>query len=141
LLLAAFKVSRIIHWITVALVCGLLVTALFGGIDPHGAGNTAFLWHSSMGLALLEWAADRPKSLAPHRHANGDAARREAAGQSWCDRDTTAAESVSAQTEKLVDRTNKPRPVLDPRAASLDAKETRTAADRRGAQSHLFILL
>ena len=47
-----FKVSRVIHWITVALVCGLLLTALFGGIDPHGAGNTAFLWHSSMGIVL-----------------------------------------------------------------------------------------
>ena len=63
-----FKVSRVIHWITVALVCGLLLTALFGGIDPHGAGNTAFLWHSSLGIALyllsisrvLLWLIYRP---------------------------------------------------------------------------------
>jgi cytochrome b561 len=55
---------------TVALVCGLLVTALFGGIDPHGAGNTAFLWHSSMGIVLyllsmsrvLMWVVYRPKA-------------------------------------------------------------------------------
>ena len=65
-----FKVSRVIHWITVALVCGLLLTALFGGIDPHGAGNTAFLWHSSMGIVLyllsisrvLLWVIYRPKA-------------------------------------------------------------------------------
>jgi cytochrome b561 len=65
-----FKVSRVIHWITVALVCGLLLTALFGGIDPHGAGNTAFLWHSSMGIVLyllsisrvLLWVVYRPKA-------------------------------------------------------------------------------
>jgi cytochrome b561 len=63
-----FKVSRVIHWITVALVCGLLLTALFGGIDPHEAGNTAFLWHSSMGIVLyllsisrvLLWVVYRP---------------------------------------------------------------------------------
>ena len=67
-----FKVSRVIHWITVALVCGLLVTALFGGIDPQGAGNTAFLWHSSMGIVLyllsisriLLWVIYRPKAPA-----------------------------------------------------------------------------
>jgi cytochrome b561 len=67
-----YKVSRVIHWITVALVCGLLVTALFAGIDPHGAGNTAFLWHSSMGIALyllsisrvLLWVIYRPKAPA-----------------------------------------------------------------------------
>jgi cytochrome b561 len=67
-----FTVSRVIHWITVALVCGLLVTALFGGIDPHGAGNTAFLWHSSLGIALyllsisrvLLWIIYRPNAPA-----------------------------------------------------------------------------
>src|SRR5450631_2531509 len=44
--------SRAIHWVTVALVGGLLVTALFEDIDPHGSGNKAFLWHSSLGLAV-----------------------------------------------------------------------------------------
>ena len=48
----AFKTSRVIHWITVALVSGLLITALFGGIDPHGTGNSAFLWHSSLGISV-----------------------------------------------------------------------------------------
>lgn len=46
------KASRVIHWLTVALVSGLLITALFGGIDPHGPGNTAFLWHSSLGISV-----------------------------------------------------------------------------------------
>jgi cytochrome b561 len=48
-----FKVSRIIHWATVALVSGLAVAAWFGEIDPHGNGNSAFQWHSSLGYALL----------------------------------------------------------------------------------------
>ena len=47
-----FKVSRVIHWLTVALVSGLLVTALFWDIDPHGSGNGAFLWHSSLGILV-----------------------------------------------------------------------------------------
>jgi len=47
-----FKVSRVIHWLTVALVSGLLVTALFWDIDPHGSGNGAFLWHSSLGISV-----------------------------------------------------------------------------------------
>ena len=63
-----FVASRVIHWITVALVCGLLVSALSAGIDSHGAGNTAFLWHSSMGIVLyllsisrvLLWLIYRP---------------------------------------------------------------------------------
>jgi cytochrome b561 len=62
------RVSRAIHWLTVALVSGLLVTALFGHIDPHGHGNDAFLWHSSMGIAVyllsisrvLLWLVYRP---------------------------------------------------------------------------------
>jgi cytochrome b561 len=80
-----FKVSRVIHWITVALVCGLLLTALFGGIDPHGAGNTAFLWHSSLGIALyllsisrvLLWLIYRPMAdPANDASGKGEAARR-----------------------------------------------------------------
>ena len=63
-----FQVSRIIHWLTVALVSGLLVTGLFGNIDPHGSGNSAFLWHSSLGISvyllsmsrLLLWFVYRP---------------------------------------------------------------------------------
>ena len=31
--------SRAIHWVTIALLGGLLVTALFEDIDPHGSGN------------------------------------------------------------------------------------------------------
>lgn len=31
---------------------GLLVTALFWDIDPHGLGNGAFLWHSSLGIIV-----------------------------------------------------------------------------------------
>jgi cytochrome b561 len=60
--------SRAIHWVTVALVSGVLVTALFDNIDPHGSGNRAFLWHSSLGLTvyllsitrLLLWFVYRP---------------------------------------------------------------------------------
>ena len=60
--------SRAIHWVTVALVGGLLVTALFDNIDPHGSGNRAFLWHSSLGLSVyllsitrvLLWFVYRP---------------------------------------------------------------------------------
>jgi cytochrome b561 len=67
-----YKVSRVIHWVTVALVSGLLVTALFGDIDPHGAGNSAFLWHSSLGVTLyllsisrvLLWLIYRPTAKA-----------------------------------------------------------------------------
>ena len=60
--------SRAIHWVTVALVSGLLLTALFDNIDPHGSGNRAFLWHSSLGLTVyllsitrvLLWFVYRP---------------------------------------------------------------------------------
>ena len=79
-----FKVSRVIHWITVALVCSLLLTALFGGIDPHGAGNTAFLWHSSMGIVLyllsisriLLWVVYRPQAPSVDAAVNGEKAHR-----------------------------------------------------------------
>jgi cytochrome b561 len=67
----AFKTSRVIHWLTVALVGGLAVTALFGGIDPHGTGNSAFLWHSSFGISVyvlsisrfLLWLFYRPMAI------------------------------------------------------------------------------
>ena len=60
--------SRAIHWVTVALVGGLLVTALFYDIDPRGSGNRSFLWHSSLGLTVyllsitrfLLWFVYRP---------------------------------------------------------------------------------
>jgi cytochrome b561 len=63
-----FKVGRFIHWMTVALLSGLLVTALLWNIDSHGSGNTAFLWHSSLGISVyllsmarvLLWLVDRP---------------------------------------------------------------------------------
>jgi len=79
----AFKSSRIIHWLTVVLVSGLLVTALFGGIDPHGTGNRAFLWHSSLGISVyllsisrvLLWLIYRPIAIpaaAPSKYATVD---------------------------------------------------------------------
>jgi len=79
-----FKVSRFIHWLAVTLVCGLLLTALFGGIDPHGGGNNAFLWHSSMGIVLyvltisrvLLWLIYRPLAPAADASANGEEAHR-----------------------------------------------------------------
>jgi cytochrome b561 len=60
--------SRAIHWVTVALVSGLLITALFYNIDAHGPGNRAFFWHSSLGITLylltitrvLLWFVYRP---------------------------------------------------------------------------------
>jgi cytochrome b561 len=60
----AFKIrcyawSRAIHWVTVALLGGLLVTALFEDIDPHGSGNSAFLWHSSLGLVVYLLSVSR----------------------------------------------------------------------------------
>ena len=63
-----YRVSRVIHWLTVALMIGLVVTAMFWGIDPHGTGNAAFLWHSSLGIGvyllsmsrLLLWLVYRP---------------------------------------------------------------------------------
>jgi cytochrome b561 len=66
-----FRISRIIHWVTVALVSGLLITALSGHIDPHGAGNAAFLWHSSLGISVyllsisrvLLWFVYRPAAM------------------------------------------------------------------------------
>jgi len=68
-----YAMSRIIHWVTVALVIALLVTALLGNIDPHGPGNGAFIWHSSLGIALyllsisrvLLWLIYRPTVVAP----------------------------------------------------------------------------
>ena len=62
--------SRAIHWITVVLMLGLLITGLFGNIDPHGSGNRAFLWHSSLGIGVyllavsrvLLWIVSRPAS-------------------------------------------------------------------------------
>jgi cytochrome b561 len=79
----AFKTSRVIHWLTVALVSGLLVTALFEGIDPHGTGNSAFLWHSSLGISVyllsisrvLLWLLYRPMAIpavAPGKFATVD---------------------------------------------------------------------
>jgi cytochrome b561 len=79
----AFRTSRVIHWLTVALVSGLLVSALFGGIDPHGAGNSAFLWHSSLGISVyllsiarvLLWLFYRPMAIpavAPGKFATVD---------------------------------------------------------------------
>lgn len=79
----AFGTSRVIHWLAVALVSGLLVTALFGGIDPHGTGNSAFLWHSSLGISVyvlsisrvLLWLIYRPKAIpamAPGKVAMAD---------------------------------------------------------------------
>jgi cytochrome b561 len=74
--------SRAIHWVTVALVSGLLVTALFDNIDPHGSGNKAFLWHSSLGLTVyilsitrvLLWFVYRPTASSA---GNPDAVHRE----------------------------------------------------------------
>jgi cytochrome b561 len=71
--------SRAIHWVTVALVSGLLITAPFDNIDPHGSGNRAFLWHSSLGLTVyllsitrvLLWFVYRPtKQLAVEHEAD-----------------------------------------------------------------------
>jgi cytochrome b561 len=61
-------IGRIIHWAAVALVFALLAIAVAGDIDPHGAGNRAFLWHSTLGLVLylltafrvLWWIVYRP---------------------------------------------------------------------------------
>jgi cytochrome b561 len=60
--------SRAIHWVTVALVGGVMFAALFGDIDPRGSGNGAFFWHSSLGLTVyllsltrvLLWLVYRP---------------------------------------------------------------------------------
>jgi cytochrome b561 len=79
-----FKVSRIIHWLTVTLVCGLVLTALLGGIDPHGPGNNVFLWHSSMGIAVyllsisrvLLWLIYRPMAHPADASANPEEAHR-----------------------------------------------------------------
>jgi cytochrome b561 len=51
--------SRTIHWVTVALLGGLLVAALFKDINPHGSGNSAFLWHSSLGIVLYLLSVSR----------------------------------------------------------------------------------
>ncbi len=66
--LRCYAWSRAIHWVTVALVGGVLITALFDNIDPHGSGNDAFLWHSFLGLTIylltitriLLWFVYRP---------------------------------------------------------------------------------
>jgi cytochrome b561 len=71
--------SRAIHWVTVALVSAVLITALFENIDPHGSGNDAFLWHSFLGLTVylltisrvLLWLVYRPTAsgtAAPDAH-------------------------------------------------------------------------
>jgi len=62
--------SRAIHWVTVALVITVLSIALFANIDPHGSGTKAFLWHSSLGIAVylltitrvLLWFVYRPRA-------------------------------------------------------------------------------
>jgi cytochrome b561 len=66
--LRCYAWSRAIHWATVVFVGGVLVTALFENIDPHGSGNRAFLWHSFLGLTVylltitrvLLWFVYRP---------------------------------------------------------------------------------
>jgi cytochrome b561 len=66
--LRCYAWSRAIHWVTVALVSGVLIIALFENIDPHGSGNDAFLWHSFLGLTVylltisrvLLWFVYRP---------------------------------------------------------------------------------
>jgi cytochrome b561 len=66
--LRCYSWSRAIHWVTVALVSGVLITALFENIDPHGSGNVTFLWHSFLGLSVylltitrvLLWFVYRP---------------------------------------------------------------------------------
>jgi len=81
-----FKVSRVIHWLTVALVGRLLVTALFWDIDPQGSGNGAFLWHSSLGIIvyllsmsrLLLWCVyrrTRPRADEPTAQGGGPGVR------------------------------------------------------------------
>jgi cytochrome b561 len=54
-----YRISRVIHWVTVALASALLLIALLGDIDPHGSGNGAFLWHSSLGFAFYLLAVSR----------------------------------------------------------------------------------
>jgi cytochrome b561 len=74
-----YTMSRIIHWVTVALVSALLITALLGNIDPHGPGNDAFLWHSSLGIAVyllsisrvLLWLIYRPSAVGPASTGGG----------------------------------------------------------------------
>jgi len=66
--LRCYAWSRANHWVTVALVSGVLIIALFENIDPHGSGNDAFLWHSFLGLTVylltisrvLLWFVYRP---------------------------------------------------------------------------------
>ncbi len=66
--LRCYAWSRAIHWVTVALVSGVLITALLENIDPRGSGNSAFLWHSFLGLSVylltitrvLLWFVYRP---------------------------------------------------------------------------------
>ena len=80
-----YAISRMIHWITVAVVIALLMIALFGGIDPHGTGNGAFLLHSSLGIALylltisrvVLWLIYRPAArlIDSSRTTNGIARR------------------------------------------------------------------
>ena len=70
--LRCYAWSRAIHWVTVALVSRVLITALFENIDPHGSGNDAFLWHSFLGLSVylltitrvLLWFVYRPTASA-----------------------------------------------------------------------------
>jgi cytochrome b561 len=61
--------SRGIHWATVAMMAAVLVTAVLAPIDPHGSGNAAFHWHSSLGLAVYVLAIARLFLWIAHRSA------------------------------------------------------------------------
>lgn len=47
-----YRLSQAIHWLTVALASGLLITAPYGNVDPHWHGSDAFRWHGSLAIVL-----------------------------------------------------------------------------------------
>ena len=55
----ASRLSQRLHSMTVALVVALLIISFFSYIDPHGSGNAAFRWHSTLGLFLYVLAGTR----------------------------------------------------------------------------------
>lgn len=52
-------IGQTLHWITVALIIVLLLTGKVGDVDADEPGSALFMWHGSLGILVLLFAAAR----------------------------------------------------------------------------------